>query len=77
MKNKVLFITEKWCDAIPEKGLTNNFHNLFGTFKKNNPDIHFSLLHLAPGLWNLQKQGKLGFKKKSKSAPTGPSDLRN
>ena len=44
MKNKVLFITEKWCDAIPEKGLTNNFHNLFGTFKKNNPDIHFSLL---------------------------------
>lgn len=46
MKNKVLFITEKWCDALPEKGLTNNFHNLFGTFRNNNPDIPFNLLHL-------------------------------
>lgn len=48
MKNdlKVLFITEKWCDGLPYKGLTNNFHNLFGTFKLNFPEIKFSMIHM-------------------------------
>ncbi len=30
---KVLFITEKWCDGKPEMGLTNSYHNLFGTLR--------------------------------------------
>ena len=46
MKNNFLFITEKWCDGLPEKGLTNNFHNLFSTFKKANPQIKFNVVHL-------------------------------
>lgn len=33
MKRKLLFVTEKWCDAKPEMGLTNSYHNLFGSFK--------------------------------------------
>jgi len=32
MKNKVLFVTEKFCDGTPDLGLTNNFHNLFNSF---------------------------------------------
>ena len=43
---KALFITEKWCDGIPSKGITNNYHNLFSTFKNANPDIKFSIIHL-------------------------------
>jgi len=42
----VLFITEKWCDADPKKGLTNNYHNLFKTFKAVYPDTKFSIVHL-------------------------------
>ena len=30
---KVLFLTEKWCDGNPEMGLTNHYHNLFGSLK--------------------------------------------
>ena len=30
-KLKVMFITEKWCDGNPQRGLTNHYHNLFGT----------------------------------------------
>jgi len=30
-RKKVLFITEKWCDGNPNMGLTNHYHNLFGT----------------------------------------------
>ena len=33
MKPHVLFITEKWCDCKPEMGLTNSFHNLFGSLE--------------------------------------------
>ena len=33
---KVLFITEKWCDANPECGLTNHTHNLYGSLKNTN-----------------------------------------
>ena len=29
----VLFITEKWCDCDPDKGLTNSYHNLFGSLE--------------------------------------------
>ena len=43
---KVLFVTEKWCDADPDKGLTNNYHNLFSTFKNVLPDIKFSIIHI-------------------------------
>ena len=40
-KSKVIFITEKWCDGRPEKGLTNNFHNLFGSLESSNLDIPY------------------------------------
>ena len=49
MKNKlerVLFITEKWCDGEPGKGLTNSFHNLFGTFSNAFPNTQIGVLHL-------------------------------
>lgn len=48
MKNDevVLFITEKWVDGLPYKGLTNNYHNLFGTFKKTHPTAKLNVLHL-------------------------------
>ena len=45
-KEKVLFVTEKWCDADPNKGLTNNYHNLFKTFKSVFPETLFSIVHL-------------------------------
>jgi hypothetical protein len=47
-KNKVnvLFVTEKWCDANPSKGVTNNYHNLFKTFKTSYPDAKFSVIHM-------------------------------
>ena len=32
-KKRVLFITEKWCDGNPQMGLTNHYHNLFGTLE--------------------------------------------
>lgn len=43
---KVLFVTEKWCDADPAKGLTNNYHNLFKTFATEMPNAKFSIIHL-------------------------------
>jgi len=43
---KVLFVTEKWCDANPNKGLTNNYHNLFRTFKNTFPDTQFNIVHM-------------------------------
>jgi hypothetical protein len=46
MKNKVLFVTEKWCDGLPHMGLTNNYHNLFSTFKNTQPETEFSVIHL-------------------------------
>ena len=48
MKNnpRVLFITEKWCDANPQLGLTNNYHNLFNSFKNTFPQIHFDIIHI-------------------------------
>ena len=43
---KVLFVTEKWCDADPNKGLTNNYHNLFRTFKAVFPETKFNIVHM-------------------------------
>ena len=43
---KVLFVTEKWCDANPARGLTNNYHNLFRTFKTTYPDVEFNIVHM-------------------------------
>ena len=43
---KVLFVTEKWCDADPNKGLTNNYHNLFKTFQAAHPQAEFNIIHL-------------------------------
>ena len=45
-KKNVLFVTEKWCDANPLKGLTNNYHNLFKTFKACYPEVPFNIIHL-------------------------------
>jgi len=42
----VLFVTEKWCDADPNKGLTNNYHNLFKTFKTVLNEATFNIVHL-------------------------------
>ena len=42
----VLFVTEKWCDADPNKGLTNNYHNLFKTFSNTFPDTQFNIIHI-------------------------------
>lgn len=32
-KPHVLFVTEKWCDCNPAKGVTNSEHNLFGSLE--------------------------------------------
>jgi hypothetical protein len=47
MKNdkKILFVTEKWVDADPSKGLTNNYHNLFKSFSNTFPDNRFGIIH--------------------------------
>ena len=49
MKSKIekaLFITEKWCDGDPRKGITNSYHNLFGTFSFALPEVSMGVLHL-------------------------------
>ena len=49
MKNdikRVLFITEKWCDGDPAKGITNSYHNLFNTFRYAYPDVQMLVAHL-------------------------------
>lgn len=46
MKNRVLFVTEKWVDGHPSGGLTNNFHNLFNTFRQCKPEYQFNTLHI-------------------------------
>jgi hypothetical protein len=55
MKNKVLFVTEKFCDGTPDLGLTNNFHNLFNSFsidfgsQYNWNTIHLDEAHVVYG----------------------------
>lgn len=41
---KVLFVTEKWCDGDPTKGLTNSVHNLFGSLA-NSKNCEISTIH--------------------------------
>lgn len=48
--NRVLFITEKWCDGDLNKGLTNNYHNLFGSFKHSFPEVTFNVIHFDESL---------------------------
>jgi len=43
---KLLFVTEKWCDAKPELGLTNNFHNLFNSFSQTQNGFIYNTIHL-------------------------------
>ena len=40
-----LFVMEKWCDGNPQMGLTNNFHNLIGTFQ-NCVSSNIAIAHL-------------------------------
>lgn len=45
MENKpILFCTPKWCDANPAAGLTNDYHNLFGSLE-HSINIPFNVLH--------------------------------
>ena len=46
MKNNTLFVLEKHCDADPNMGLTNNFHNLISTFSQSCPDYKLHTLHI-------------------------------
>jgi len=32
-RKHVLFVTERWCDCNPQKGLTNSEHNIFGSYE--------------------------------------------
>ena len=44
---KILFVTEKWCEGNPSMGLTNNYHNLFGSLENCNfKNIEFSIVHI-------------------------------
>lgn len=47
---KVLFIIEQYCDNDPNKGLTNNYHNLLGSFKRTYPNIPFNVVHFDTSL---------------------------
>ena len=44
-KFKVLFLTEKWCDGNPDLGLSNNYHNLFGSLKSSGLGVKFNMVH--------------------------------
>lgn len=39
-KRHVLFVTEKWCDANPDYGLSNNTHNLLGSLEASGLATH-------------------------------------
>lgn len=45
MKNRVLFLTDKWCSGNPQLGLTNHFHNLFDTFTQTQLNYQIHTLH--------------------------------
>ena len=44
-KIKLLFITEKYCDGEIDKGITNSYHNLFGSLKHSGLNIPFKVVH--------------------------------
>jgi len=46
MNNKILFVTEKWVDGKQEMGLTNNYHNLFGSLKHCGLGVPFNVVHM-------------------------------
>lgn len=46
MRNRVLFVTEKWCDGSPNVGWTNNFHNTFNSFQQCKPSYNFNTIHI-------------------------------
>ena len=45
MTGRLLFCCEKWCDANPAMGLTNNYHNLFGSLE-HSLNVPFDVLHI-------------------------------
>lgn len=48
MKKKLLFVTEHYCDGKPELGVTNSYHNLFGSFKHTfdiAAEWNFNIIH--------------------------------
>ena len=46
MQNKVIVVSEKWCDGSPDVGMTNNFHQLFRTFQQCKPTYNFNTIHI-------------------------------
>lgn len=46
MKRRALFVMEKWCDASPEVGFTNNFHQTLGTFLQAKPEYPCNTIHI-------------------------------
>lgn len=45
-KKKILFMSEQFCDALPERGLTNSYHNIYLSLKHcNYTNIDFKILH--------------------------------
>jgi len=46
MKNRVLFVTEKWCDGSPAVGMTNNLHQTIHTFQQAKATYNFNTIHL-------------------------------
>lgn len=55
MKPHVLFVTEKWCDCKPERGLTNSFHNLFGSFETTELATYENIFYDE---WNIERNEK-------------------
>lgn len=51
-KPRILMVTEKYCDGKPECGLTNNYHNLFGSLKHSMPEVVFDVVHLDEAVVN-------------------------
>jgi len=45
-KPRLLFVTERYCDGNQELGLTNNYHNLFGSLKRSELEIPFDVVHI-------------------------------
>lgn len=46
-KLNILFCTEKFCDGKPEMGLTNSYHNVFGSLKHSGIKVKdFNIIHL-------------------------------
>jgi hypothetical protein len=46
MKNRVLFITEKWCASNPNFGFANYYDNIFNTFSQYFLDAKIHILHI-------------------------------